>query len=95
MTRLFIAMAVTAALATPALSQTGPSSDPGQTFAQQASKSKKSAKKSAKKPAQRYVAGQRTAEKPCAHRSWVGCHGWDPDPNVRSMIRMDSTLYDD
>ena len=95
MTKTLLALALAAALATPALSQTRQSSDPGQAFAQQTSKSKKSAKKSAKKPAQRYVARQHTAEKPCALRTWVGCHGWDPDPNVRSMIRMDSNLYDD
>lgn len=29
-------------------------------------------------------------EKPCAARTWVGCLGWDPDPNVRMMIRMDA-----
>ncbi len=92
MTRILLAMALTAALAAPALSQTRPSSDPGQAFAQQSSKAKKSAKK---KPAKRYVQRQQTASKPCALRTWVGCHGWDPDPNVRSMIRMDSNLYDD
>jgi len=30
------------------------------------------------------------AEKPCAARTWVGCLGWDPDPNVRMMIQMDA-----
>ncbi len=29
-------------------------------------------------------------EKPCAARTWVGCLGWDPDPNVRMMIQMDA-----
>ncbi|HZO47116.1 MAG TPA: hypothetical protein VFB68_14575 [Xanthobacteraceae bacterium] len=28
--------------------------------------------------------------KPCAARTWAGCQGWDPDPNVRSMIQMDA-----
>jgi hypothetical protein len=28
-------------------------------------------------------------EKPCAARTWAGCQGWDPDPNVRAMIQMD------
>jgi hypothetical protein len=27
---------------------------------------------------------------PCAARTWAGCQGWDPDPNVRSMIQMDA-----
>lgn len=31
-----------------------------------------------------------TAAKPCAARTWAGCQGWDPDPNVRSMIQMDA-----
>jgi hypothetical protein len=29
-------------------------------------------------------------EKPCAARTWGGCLGWDPDPNVRMMIQMDA-----
>ena len=28
--------------------------------------------------------------KPCAARTWAGCQGWDPDPNVRMMIQMDA-----
>ena len=28
--------------------------------------------------------------KPCAARTWAGCLGWDPDPNVRMMIQMDA-----
>lgn len=32
----------------------------------------------------------RPSEKPCAARTWVGCLGWDPDPNVRAMIQMDA-----
>jgi len=31
---------------------------------------------------------------PCAARTWAGCLGWDPDPNVRSMIQMDAGLDD-
>ena len=31
-----------------------------------------------------------SAAKPCAARTWVGCLGWDPDPNVRMMIQMDA-----
>jgi len=34
--------------------------------------------------------GVRRAEKPCAARTWAGCQGWDPDPNVRMMIQMDA-----
>lgn len=30
------------------------------------------------------------AAKPCVVRTWIGCHGWDPDPNVRMMLRMDA-----
>ena len=94
MTRFFIAAALAAALATPALSQSGTWSDPSQAWAQQTSKSKKVAK-SKRKAVKTYAGRQQTAAKPCAYRSWVGCHGWDPDPNVRSMIQMDSRLYDD
>ena len=37
---------------------------------------------------------QRT-EKPCAARNtWIGCLGWDPDPNVRTMMQMDAGLVD-
>jgi hypothetical protein len=32
----------------------------------------------------------RPAERPCAARTWAGCQGWDPDPNVRTMIQMDA-----
>ena len=34
------------------------------------------------------------AAQPCAARTWAGCQGWDPDPNVRSMIRMDASRDD-
>jgi len=30
------------------------------------------------------------AAKPCAARTWAGCQGWDPDPNVRFMIQRDA-----
>jgi hypothetical protein len=36
----------------------------------------------------------RPAARPCAARTWVGCLGWDPDPNVRTMIQMDAA-HDD
>jgi hypothetical protein len=32
--------------------------------------------------------------KPCAARTWAGCQGWDPDPNVRMMIQMDANRDD-
>jgi hypothetical protein len=34
--------------------------------------------------------GVKATEKPCAARTWSGCQGWDPDPNVRMMIQMDA-----
>lgn len=34
------------------------------------------------------------AARPCAARTWHGCLGWDPDPNVRMMIQMDAGLDD-
>lgn len=41
--------------------------------------------------AQRHAKVRRgTAAKPCAARTWAGCQGWDPDPNVRMMIQMDA-----
>jgi hypothetical protein len=55
---------------------------------------KKSKAKSAQTTQQKYVprrakVAARTAT-PCAARTWAGCQGWDPDPNVRSMIQMDA-----
>ena len=36
------------------------------------------------------VAGSRTAAgTPCVAYTWQGCLGWDPDPNIRSMIDRD------
>ena len=56
--------------------------------------SKKSKARSATTTQQQYVhhakVGVRRGEKPCAARTWAGCQGWDPDPNVRSMIQMDA-----
>jgi hypothetical protein len=31
-----------------------------------------------------------TTAKRCVVRTWIGCLGWDPDPNVRSMLQMDA-----
>lgn len=46
----------------------------------------------AKKAAQRQPAvhARSAQKKPCAARTWAGCQGWDPDPNVRMMIEMDA-----
>jgi hypothetical protein len=93
MTRIFVAMTLAAALATPALGQTRQSPDPAQAWAQQSSKAKKAAKA---KAVRRYAARhQVVAAKPCAVRTWIGCHGWDPDPNVRMMMQMDAHHHDD
>ena len=63
------------------------------------SKKAKSAKSTQQSHVQRHANVQRHAkvrvarpsmEKPCAARTWAGCQGWDPDPNVRSMIQMDA-----
>ena len=35
-----------------------------------------------------------TSARPCVARTWHGCLGWDPDPNVRMIIRMDAGLDD-
>jgi hypothetical protein len=89
---MFTAMALAAVLATPAFSQTRQSPDSAQAWAQQSSAAKKAAKTKAVK---RYAAKQPVAAKPCAVRTWIGCHGWDPDPNVRMMMQMDAHHHDD
>ena len=44
---------------------------------------------------QRHANVKRTSTaRPCAARTWHGCLGWDPDPNVRSMIQRDAGLDD-
>jgi hypothetical protein len=44
---------------------------------------------------QRHTRAKRTVTaRPCVARTWHGCLGWDPDPNVRSMIQRDSNLDD-
>jgi hypothetical protein len=62
-------------------------------------KQAKGAKSTQQSHAQRYAnvkrhakvhVARRSTEKPCAARTWAGCQGWDPDPNVRSMIQMDA-----
>jgi hypothetical protein len=61
------------------------------------SKQAKSAKNAKSNTQQFYVqrhakvrVARPSTEKPCAARTWAGCQGWDPDPNVRSMIQMDA-----
>ena len=44
---------------------------------------------SQQKPAQRSnVVAQRSGT-PCVRQVWWGCAGWDPDPNVRTMLARD------
>jgi hypothetical protein len=44
---------------------------------------------------QRHARAKRiTTARPCVARTWHGCLGWDPDPNVRSMISRDANLDD-
>ena len=56
--------------------------------------SKKAKARSATTTQQQYVRHAKVrhtaAAKPCAARTWAGCQGWDPDPNVRMMIQMDA-----
>jgi len=60
----------------------------------EAQQSKKAKPRTATATQQQYVRHakvKRTAvAKPCAARTWAGCQGWDPDPNVRSMIQRDA-----
>lgn len=48
----------------------------------------RSAATSQQKSAQRSNVAQRSAT-PCVRRVWWGCPGWDPDPNVRTMLARD------
>jgi hypothetical protein len=57
------------------------------------SKQRESAKNTQQSYLQRHAkvrVARPSTEKPCAARTWAGCQGWDPDPNVRSMIQMDA-----
>jgi hypothetical protein len=40
-------------------------------------------------------AGRQQSNRPCAAYSQGSCLGWDPDPRVRMMLRMDAHLNDD
>jgi hypothetical protein len=56
------------------------------------SKAKSTAVAAQPSAASRYYGARtnRVAAAPCAARTWAGCQGWDPDPNVRAMIRLDA-----
>jgi hypothetical protein len=78
---LVSAMALAIALAWPSLGE--------------AQSGKKAKARSTTTTQQKYVprharVAARKTEKPCAARTWAGCQGWDPDPNVRMMIQMDA-----
>ena len=55
--------------------------------------SKKSSARSAattqQKHVQRPAVANRGAGQRCAGYAWWGCVGWDPDPNVRTMLARD------
>ena len=60
----------------------------------QSKKSKVRSAQTAQQHARHAKVGVRTA-RPCAARvHYIGCLGWDPDPNVRSMIQMDAGMND-
>ena len=79
MSKIMMMAALAVLLASPALSQTRQGYGGYHDGAWQGTRAK--APKAAKRTA---------APKPCAARTWAGCQGWDPDPNVRSMIQMDA-----
>lgn len=81
---LVSAIALTVALAWPTVGEA------------QSSKAKaRSATATQQHHAQRHAKVKRTpAARPCVARTWHGCLGWDPDPNVRMMLRMDAGLDD-
>jgi hypothetical protein len=86
MMKLFAATVLTIAIASPALSQTAQRQTREQTYAP-----------NQKAQSERLVrsAGRQQAHRPCAAYSQGVCLGWDPDPRVRMMLRMDAHLNDD
>ena len=40
--------------------------------------------------APRHTRAARQSDKPCAAWTPDGCVGWDPDPNVRTMLQLDA-----
>ena len=86
MMKLVAATVVTIAIASPALSQTAQRQSREQTYApNQRVKSERLVRST----------GRHQATRPCAAYSQGYCLGWDPDPNVRMMLRMDAHLNDD
>ena len=79
--KIFVsAMALAVALAWPAVGE-----------AQSKKAKARSATTTQQQSAHRHAKVKRTsAARPCVVRTWIGCHGWDPDPNVRSMLQMDA-----
>src|SRR5215212_4377008 len=78
MKKLIAATVLTIAIASPALSQTVQRQAREQTYGRQSTKS------------ERLVRSASSANRPCAAYSQGSCLGWDPDPRVRMMLRMDA-----
>src|SRR5215208_2500153 len=86
MKKLIAATVLTIAIASPALSQTVQRQAREQTYAP--------ARSAQDQPLVR-SAGRHQANRPCAAYSQGSCLGWDPDPRVRMMLRMDAHHNDD
>jgi hypothetical protein len=85
MKKLIAATVLTIAIASPALSQTVQRQAREQTYGRQNAKTERLARS----------ANSHQANRPCAAYSQGSCLGWDPDPRVRMMLRMDAHLNDD
>ena len=86
MMKLIAVTLFTIAIASPALSQTAQRQTREQAYApNQRAQSERLARSAAR----------RQANRPCAAYSQGVCLGWDPDPHVRMMLRMDAHLNDD
>jgi hypothetical protein len=85
MKKLIAATVLTIAIASPALSQTVQRQAREQTYGRQIAKTERLARS----------ASSHQANRPCAAYSQGSCLGWDPDPRVRMMLRMDAHLNDD
>jgi hypothetical protein len=88
MIKLVVALALAAIVVSPALSQS-PAWQGGER-SYEAARTAPRGSQARQKPARRAA-----VKRPCAAYVWGSCMGWDPDPNVRSMMQMDSTLFDD
>jgi len=80
-------MRILAAAAALAITLTWPAVGEAQT--NKKSKAKSAATTQQKHVPRRAKVAVRTPA-PCAARTWAGCQGWDPDPQIRSMIQMDA-----